>query len=196
MPFLQRKSSYAGSNVSVVFTFTSYLRKRAFPESEGFMQQTETFKCLSIRQPWAWLITHPEIVRACHLPIKDIENREWTTPYRGYLLIHTGATLDTDLFGPTGQLEGWYWRRTFGSAGEALFAAMPKQARDYPRRAIVGETRLTAVVRSSTNPWFCGPYGLVLHKAAALLPIEYRGQLKIFDVLLPEGAIRRVEGQP
>ena len=157
------------------------------------MQQT--LKCLSIRQPWAWLITHPEIVRACHLPIKDIENREWTSGYRGYLLIHTGAALDTDLFSPTGQLEGWYWKRAFGSAGEALFAAMPRLARDYPRRAIVGEARLTRVVTSSINPWFHGPYGLVLSEAAALVPIAYRGQLKIFDVTLPTGAIRRAEDQ-
>ncbi len=86
--------------------FPSCFRKRYFAETdisragEGTMQQT--LKCLSIRQPWAWLITHPQIVSVCHLPIKDIENREWASGYRGYLLIHTGAALDTDLFSPNG----------------------------------------------------------------------------------------------
>lgn len=37
--------------------------------------------CLSIRQPWAWLIIHSH---------KDIENRTWGSSYRGPLLIHAG----------------------------------------------------------------------------------------------------------
>jgi len=38
-------------------------------------------KALSIRQPWAHLIV---------AGIKQIENRTWTTRYRGPLLIHAG----------------------------------------------------------------------------------------------------------
>lgn len=40
---------------------------------------------LSIRQPWASLVI---------LGLKDIENRFWTTKYRGLLLIHAGTILD------------------------------------------------------------------------------------------------------
>lgn len=36
-------------------------------------------KALSIRQPWAWLIVNGH---------KDIENRTWSTNYRGHVLIH------------------------------------------------------------------------------------------------------------
>ena len=36
-------------------------------------------KCLSVRQPWAWLIVHGH---------KPLENRSWATSYRGPLLIH------------------------------------------------------------------------------------------------------------
>ncbi|WP_289241690.1 ASCH domain-containing protein [Delftia sp.] len=39
---------------------------------------------LSIRQPWAWLIVHG---------YKDIENRDWHTPFRGNLLVHAGLTM-------------------------------------------------------------------------------------------------------
>ena len=38
--------------------------------------------CLSIRQPWAWLIAHGW---------KNIENRTWPTGYRGRFLIHAAA---------------------------------------------------------------------------------------------------------
>lgn len=42
-------------------------------------------KILSIRQPWAYLITRGP---------KDIENRNWPTKYRGPVLIHASLHLD------------------------------------------------------------------------------------------------------
>ncbi|MEK7794267.1 MAG: ASCH domain-containing protein [Candidatus Hydrogenedentota bacterium] len=42
-------------------------------------------KCLSIRQPWAELLARG---------IKDVENRSWSTDYRGPLLIHAGQKID------------------------------------------------------------------------------------------------------
>jgi hypothetical protein len=42
-------------------------------------------KALSIRQPWAWLIITGH---------KDVENRSWTTTYRGPLLIHAARRAD------------------------------------------------------------------------------------------------------
>ena len=41
-------------------------------------------KCLSIRQPWTYLILNG---------LKDVENRCWETSYRGPLLIHAGLTM-------------------------------------------------------------------------------------------------------
>ena len=43
---------------------------------------------LTIRQPWASLIICGE---------KDVENRTWTTRYRGELAIHAGHRFDQDL---------------------------------------------------------------------------------------------------
>jgi hypothetical protein len=140
-------------------------------------------KCLSIRHPWAWLICHPEALRACKLPIKDIENREWRPSYRGPLYIHAGTAVDASLFDPrSGKLESWYWERTFDSAGKALYAAMPKHKDAYPRRAIVGCAQLSDVLTESLDPWFVGPYGLRLANATAIPPISYPGQLSLFDV--------------
>lgn len=42
-------------------------------------------KALSIKQPWANMLINGE---------KSIEIRNWRTPYRGTLLIHTGKTYD------------------------------------------------------------------------------------------------------
>lgn len=42
-------------------------------------------KILSIRQPWAYLITRGS---------KDIENRSWRTNYRGPFLVHSSRIVD------------------------------------------------------------------------------------------------------
>ena len=54
-------------------------------------------KCLTLHQPWAWAIT------AGH---KRIETRSWSTPYRGWLLIHAGKTLDADFVSQLAA-DGW-----------------------------------------------------------------------------------------
>ncbi len=44
-------------------------------------------KALTVRQPWASLII---------AGYKDVENRSWTTSYRGRLAVHAGRTLDKE----------------------------------------------------------------------------------------------------
>ncbi len=45
-------------------------------------------KALSVRQPWAWLIVNG---------YKTVENRSWSTKFRGKFLIHAGRKLDIPL---------------------------------------------------------------------------------------------------
>jgi hypothetical protein len=45
---------------------------------------------LTVQQPWAYAIT---------VGAKTVENRTWTTRYRGPLLIHAGKTVDVAAFG-------------------------------------------------------------------------------------------------
>src|SRR5215469_18557457 len=47
--------------------------------------QNRAMKILSIRQPWAYLITRGS---------KNIENRSWPTNYRGPVLIHASLKID------------------------------------------------------------------------------------------------------
>lgn len=57
------------------------------------------FTCISVIQPWPWLLLRPDIVgaearaqaRALGL-IKDVENRGWETGQRGWVLVHASAT--------------------------------------------------------------------------------------------------------
>jgi tetratricopeptide (TPR) repeat protein len=47
---------------------------------------TQGLRCLSIHQPWAWLIC---------AGAKQIENRTWKTPYRGTIAIHASTSQAT-----------------------------------------------------------------------------------------------------
>lgn len=42
-------------------------------------------KCLSVKQPWAYLLA---------VGIKDVENRSWATSHRGWIAIHASKSFD------------------------------------------------------------------------------------------------------
>jgi hypothetical protein len=125
----------------------------------------DTPVCLSIRQPWAWLIVHGH---------KTIENRSWRAWKRGRILIHTGKGID-------------------GEAVEDLRAGLhPVTGRpcafDLPAAfdlgGIVGEATIVDCVTGSDDEWFVGPYGIVLADARPLPFAACRGALGFFK--LPE----------
>jgi|InoplaM2AM_1038554.scaffolds.fasta_scaffold00122_3 hypothetical protein len=128
-------------------------------------------RCLSIRQPWAWLIVNGH---------KPIENRDWSTDWRGELLIHAGKTFDDDA------LDGI--RDFFPD----VFRQLPQQ---YELGGIVGVAHLVACVTQSQSAWFTGPHGFVLEQARPLPLRRWRGQLGFFDVPLDD-ALRADLGRP
>ena len=131
---------------------------------------SETLMALSIQQPYAqWLANPGQFVNAGIRP-KTIENRTWTTRYRGPLLIHASTTFDPDA------IDYWVGRCP------ALEHVIPLEERAYTKGALVGIADLIEVVHQSADPWFIGPYGFVLANARPLEPITYRGQLKLFPV--------------
>lgn len=121
--------------------------------------------CISILQPYAWLIVHG---------IKPVENRTWRTTYRGRILIHAGVRYskgDHADHAVLGQRHGIAW-----PAREAMVGG------------IVGEAVLTDCVTEHPSEWFNGPFGFVMAQPRAyprLIP--YRGQLSIFGV--PESVL-------
>lgn len=114
-------------------------------------------KALSIQQPWAWLIVNGH---------KDIENRTWSTRFRGVFLVHAGRDFDRD---------GYRYLR---SRHDII---MPEE-KDFRRGGIVGSAELIACVDSYDSQWFSGPYGFVL-KECLPLPFEsLPGSLRVFPV--------------
>jgi hypothetical protein len=110
-------------------------------------------KALSIRQPWAHLIV---------AGIKQIENRTWTTRYRGPLLIHAGQL--------------WH-DETIADIERRHRIAIP---RDLQLGGIVGIVDLVDVVTQSDDPYFYGPFGFVLENARLLSFMPMRGRLGIW----------------
>lgn len=81
---------------------------------------------LTVRQPWAWAIVHG---------YKDVENRTWTTSYRGRLLIHASRNDDSKGFETLR-------RRRIRLDDDTLV-----------RGAIIGSVELVEIVDDSRSPW-------------------------------------------
>jgi len=137
-------------------------------------------RTLSIRQPWCWLITRPDITdeaaRAQALArsqIKPVESRDWTTSYRGEFLIHAGS----------GIVQRDY-RETAAWVLDNLDIELPPfNDPAVPRGGIVGMAELVDIVTDHDSPFYVpGSYGWVLANARALPFVPWKGQLGWFDV--------------
>ncbi|MFP3564750.1 ASCH domain-containing protein [Paraburkholderia sp. SIMBA_030] len=122
-------------------------------------------KALSIRQPWAWLIANGH---------KDIENRTWSTRFRGRVLIHAGKGMTNDEY------------------DDALATAMHCGYRAYfpprgtlERGGIVGVATITDCVppERRSSPWHMGgQFGFQIADAKPLPFVECKGALGFFNV--------------
>ena len=116
-----------------------------------------TNTALSIRQPWAWLIVNG---------YKDIENRDWTTKFRGRFLVHAAFKFD---------YEGYeYVKKNFK-------VKLP-EINEFLRGGLIGSVELTDVVTESESEWFEGKYGFVLEKPRPMSFVELKGQQKFFTI--------------
>jgi hypothetical protein len=135
-------------------------------------------KCLTICQPYAHLIVTPQAELPRFIFQKRVENRTWSTRYRGLLLIHAGLSKR--------------WLNSFPHHFEALIYG-----------AIVGVVALVDCVEVNSlgdprraedaqrYPWLEthqhteGPCAWVLNDARRFQrPIPYRGAQGLFDVPL------------
>lgn len=121
-------------------------------------------KALSIRQPWAWLICNGG---------KDIENREWSTRFRGRFVVHAGKSMTKAEYGAC-----------------VLFIASMRTEWRLPAYdilkqqcgGIVGEAEIIDCVTESSSPWFCGTFGFVLANARPLPFAPCNGALGFFNL--------------
>ena len=133
--------------------------------------------CISIRQPWAWLILHGG---------KDIENRSWNTKVRGLVLIHAAkgftsaeyddavSYVDTDV-------------------DSDLAERIPSPS-EIKLGGIVGAAILSSVAQPGTDagPWHTGEWGFVLARPTVLPFRSYKGALGFFQVEVTFDEARRL----
>lgn len=133
---------------------------------------------LSILQPWAWLIVRPDITdpeeRArAYLDglIKDIENRTWSTRFRGTIFVHAGKKISKRQHDED--------REYFAE----FYDIVLPEFTDIPIGGIVGKVDITDCVLKSGSRWKQdGSFGFVLANAQPLPFTPYRGQLGFFPV--------------
>jgi hypothetical protein len=142
-----------------------------------------TLKCLSIRQPYASWIANPDWFINAGLDPKDIENRDWSTRYKGPLLIHASRTFEDEA------IDGWAYKYP------GVRAAVPGKKKAYPRGKILGIVNMVDCVTNYDSHWFRGDYGFVLSGAKPFDPdlqVRYKGDLGLFDV--PSSAVCKIFG--
>ena len=123
-------------------------------------------KALSIRQGWAWL---------CAQGLKDIENRSWSTNFRGRFLIHASK----------GMTRAEYDACFSSAVAIGIGGRYFPRFEDMERGGIVGAATLVAVVPPElrTSPWhMAGQFGFQLAEAKPLPFIPCKGALQFFDV--------------
>jgi hypothetical protein len=119
---------------------------------------------LSIRQPWAWLILYAG---------KDIENRDWKTPYRGPSLIHASKSAT---------------KQDYQDAIDFINSRLDHPIIEVPpidqfdRGGIVGMVDIVGCTDTSDSPWFVGDYGFILRNPKPLSFTTYKGRLGFFNI--------------
>lgn len=116
---------------------------------------------LSIRQPWAWAIINAG---------KDVENRSWSTRFRGPVCIHAAKGI--------GNLHEFYGARNFMT--DDLGISPPPQPEEIARGGIIGTAEIVDCVEESASPWFFGRYGFVLRNVQPVDFIPVKGALGFF----------------
>lgn len=108
---------------------------------------------------------------------KDIENRTWTTRYRGPVLIHASRTFHAEEIERDLNEAAAIVRRTRRKPACVPTLAMLRKMRG----CIVGRARIVDCVARSRSPWFSGPYGFVLAEPVPLKPVPLKGALGLFN---------------
>ena len=118
--------------------------------------------CLSVRQPWAWLLC---------AGLKDLENRTWHTPFRGRVLIHAGKA-----WGKKERQDLELVRCEFGLGLDVV----PEEGQ-LLRGGIVGGLRIVDCVIGSESPWaYEDSFHFVCEDAVHLPFVPMRGALGFF----------------
>lgn len=121
---------------------------------------------LSIRQPWAHFIIHGYAGR-----FKDVENRDWRTPFRGRCLIHASKSGTRREFAAQVAAVA----ETFGVDLQLTFD-------ELPRGGVIGSVDIHDCVDSHDSQWWMGPHGFLLREPRSTVFTPMPGRLGFFNV--------------
>ncbi len=118
----------------------------------------EPLRCLSLQQPWAWAVS---------VGLKTVENRTWSTPYRGRIALHASRS-----------------RRWVNEICRE-FPGLPLDREAFVYGAVVGVAELVEVQPHSwalrDNRWAAGPLCWLFEQARPLPePIPALGRLQLY----------------
>jgi hypothetical protein len=126
---------------------------------------------LSIKQPWAWLICRG---------FKDIENRDWSTRFRGRIYVHASKS-ESEI---TQETIDWFKSKLSTEQHNQLKGKRLIDVLVFG--AIIGEITITDCGKSK-SPWFVGKYGFTLANPVIYdNPIPCRGQPGFFKPEIKE----------
>jgi len=134
------------------------------PQPAGGMEVT----CLTVLEPYAYLIVFGDNGARGSGGHKNVENRTWHTNFRGRLYVHSGRRLYED---PESIAEGY---------GQDVLEACMRN-----RGKIIGYVDLVDCVTDHPSRWFYGPYGFVLRDPTPIEPIPYRGAQGFWKARIP-----------
>lgn len=125
-----------------------------------------TLPALTIQQPWC---------AAIMAGVKQIENRTWSTDYRGELAIHASARTPSSSYAAASRF----------CAARGYLVPLPHEV---TMGAILGTVQIVDIVKESDDPWFIGTYGWVLERPQSLrVPVPARGTLGLWYWRVADG---------
>lgn len=119
-------------------------------------------KALSIRQPWAWAILNAG---------KRLENRPVRWKYRGPICLHASLYMNGPAYD---EAEKFITDRT------SLWPPAMLSASNI-RGGIIGTAEIVGCIDHSDDPWWMGPYALVLENVQPVKFIPVKGALGLFN---------------
>jgi hypothetical protein len=150
------------------------------------ISQEIAMKTISICQPWHWIIMNGDLLQKHSIPPKLIENRTWTTLYRGPALLRAG-NFDNEFF-ERKELVKAYVTYNLGRVvsdkdAKKLFEIMPKNKADYVSGGVAGQCKIVDVLDWHADaPWkVWEQYGLVLSDIEPLPFVATKGAFRLFE---------------
>ena len=143
---IQNKLTWENEFINVLFTIVSMI-----------LTQFNTIKVITVHQPWAWAIAYG---------FKDVENRTWSTKYRGSLVIHSAKS-----------------RKSLKPHLDFVKTTTKINDPKLDFGCLIAIVDLVDCVENHPSIWAMdGHYHFVLENPRLIHPLEKKGQLGLWNI--------------